>query len=54
MDIDAYDYRPDTLSPVEEKAFLINNNANNPITIDKDENTRDAVTPDIGAYEYQY
>jgi hypothetical protein len=54
VDIDAYDYRPDTLSPVEEKAFFINDNLNNPITIDKNENVRDAITPDIGAYEYQY
>jgi hypothetical protein len=54
MDIDTYDYRPDTLSPVEEKAFFINDNLNNPIAIDKDENLRDAVMPDIGAYEYQY
>jgi hypothetical protein len=54
VDIDTYDYRPDTLSPVEEKAFFITNNANNPIAIDKDENVRDPVMPDIGAYEYQY
>lgn len=54
MDIDDYDYRPDTLSPVEEMAFIINDNAGNPITIDKDENTRDLTMPDIGAYEYQY
>jgi hypothetical protein len=54
MDIDGYDYRTDTLSPVEERAFVINDNANNPIIMDKDENNRDAVMPDIGAYEYQY
>lgn len=53
VDIDDYDYRTDTLSPVEMKGFFINDNLGNPITIDKDENMRDAVTPDIGAYEYQ-
>jgi hypothetical protein len=42
------------LSPVEGLAIPINDLQNNPITQDKDENFRDATTPDIGAFEYQY
>lgn len=52
--IDEYNYRPDTLSPLEERAIPISDLQNSPINQDKDENTRDAMTPDIGAYEYQY
>jgi len=54
IDIYDYNYRPDTLSPVEERGIPINDLQNNPITQDKDENMRDAMTPDIGAFEYQY
>ena len=54
IDIYDYNYRPDTLSPVEERGIPINDLQNNPITQDKDENMRDATTPDIGAFEYQY
>lgn len=54
VNIDEYNYRPDTLSPIEGLAVPINDLQNNPITLDKDENMRDAVTPDIGAFEYQY
>lgn len=54
VDIDEYNYRTDTLSPVEERAIPINDLQSNPITQDKDENMRDATTPDIGAFEYQY
>ncbi len=54
VDIDTYDYRPDTLSAVEERGFPILDDANNPITLDKAQNLRDATKPDIGAYEYQY
>lgn len=54
VDIDEYNYRTDTLSPVEARAIPINDLQNNPITQDKDENMRDATTPDIGAFEYQH
>jgi len=48
-DIEEDDYRPDTLSIVEGKAFPISN-----INIDLEGNERDPNSPDLGCFEYQY
>lgn len=54
VDIQELNYRSDTLSPVHNKGITVNSLiTNQPILMDKDGNTRDAATPDIGAYEYQ-
>ena len=44
-----FDFRPDTLSVLENKAVPIQN-----ISLDLEGNSRDPVTPDIGCYEYLY
>jgi hypothetical protein len=54
VDIYTYDYRPDTLSPTENKAVPVNDLGGSLIEKDKDGFLRDIATPDIGAYEYQY
>jgi hypothetical protein len=45
----ANDYRPDTLSLLEERARALPN-----IMLDLEGNSRDMMMPDIGCYEYQY
>ncbi len=49
VSINEDDYHLDTLSVAEQKAMPING-----ITLDLDGNDRDAVTPDLGCYEYQF
>ncbi len=48
-DISKNNFRPDTLSFLEKKAIPIQN-----ISIDLEGKSRDANTPDVGCYEYQY
>lgn len=48
-DLGEFDFRPDTLSVLENKALPLPG-----IVTDLEGNDRDVATPDIGCYEYQY